>query len=168
MTADLIKEVTDIYPVKIMRVHGLDDDEAVAMVATEQMALQKINFQMFTEQDDFIDHLYLKPNICFIDYKLPGKLNGVQITKIITDQYPDCRVIMISALKDFEVIYQFHNEAKGHRWIMKGDDWKKFIDDLVFAIQDEIKILTQKIEIQSVIHQLREEERIYKESKTQP
>lgn len=135
-------------------VFGVDDDEIVEAKLIEQMRIHNIPFTMFRDADLFLKNLHRKPDIVFIDYRLPGALNGVELTKLVTTDNPDCKVIMISGIRDFDVLHSFHNEAGGSVWIKKGDNYD-FVKDLFFVIEDLIAYSKRKLVTQNLINALK-------------
>lgn len=147
-------------------IHGLDDDESVRMLLEEQMELNGVNnFRMFSDPEEFLKHLNAKPHICIIDYLLPGELTGLGITRIVIDQNSECKVIMMSGLKDFIVLRDFFR-AGGFDWVDK--DESHFQDELVKVVQKAISFIKAKLEFQQEIDEMREESRVRKKRKSLP
>ena len=56
----------------------------------------------------------LQPNVIVMDVRLP-KLNGIEATRIITDNYPNIRVLILSAYDDDSYVYPlFQAGASGY------------------------------------------------------
>jgi DNA-binding NarL/FixJ family response regulator len=50
-----------------------------------------------TADEVLVDYEKYAPDIVIIDYKLPGKKNGIQAAKEILIKYPSARVLIITA-----------------------------------------------------------------------
>ncbi len=46
-----------------------------------------------------------KPDIVLMDIELPG-MNGIQITKIVKDKYPQAEVVMVSVYEDSDLVFE--------------------------------------------------------------
>lgn len=129
--------------VGIMRVHGLEDNDAVVELFKHQMEINGIPYEIYDNQEDFLASLVRSPSICFVDYKLNGPMNGVDITGVITadNMLPDTKVIMISGITGdmaFDEARRFFNKCKGWRWVKKTDDHNEWIKEFMNVLQETI------------------------------
>jgi FixJ family two-component response regulator len=158
MTTEEIKDISQIYPINIL-VFGVDDDETIRMAVEEQMRINGIAIRMFSDGDEFRAHLNLRPHICFIDYNLTP-LDGNMLTEIVTKMNPECRVTMITGQPDdYQALWMFHNKCGGKHWLYKGEphEYKKFLHELVSVIEEDIRYVKTRLELQAELHQLKQE-----------
>ncbi|ALB28056.1 response regulator transcription factor [Companilactobacillus heilongjiangensis] len=87
---------------------------------------------------------YLKDNECDIvlmDIKMPV-LNGVEATKIIHQEYPNVKILILTTFNDYEYIFQaLKNGANGY--LLKDTDGKELIADVKKVYNNESIIGSQ-------------------------
>jgi DNA-binding NarL/FixJ family response regulator len=72
----------------------------------------------------------LKPNFIFLDINLPGSLDGLEITKMITQDNPEIKIIIISIHNEPAMIRRaLDNGAKGYLTKNSG------LDEMTAAIE---------------------------------
>jgi FixJ family two-component response regulator len=153
----IISETSEKYPVKIFRVHGLDDDEIVRQKTKQIFEMSNLTFEFFDDGADFMDKLSLMPEMCFVDYKIDGfHLNGNQITRTIVDTIPGCLVTMITGNKDRAVMKEFFTKSGGYDFIDKGNNYDWVDDELVPSLQKQILVIKQRLAEKAEIEQWRE------------
>jgi FixJ family two-component response regulator len=130
----------DINKIKILA-HVLEDDDAIVMLLEDQLKMNEVDYKIYTTDGEFLEAFHDKVHIAVIDFKPSNAtaLNGTQITKVIIDKNPDCRVMIITGLNDSmfncqNVIDFFH--SGGFRWLSKDDLFfkNKFTDFVQQAI----------------------------------
>ncbi|HKJ68085.1 MAG TPA: sigma-54 dependent transcriptional regulator [bacterium] len=84
-------------------IHIIEDDPQVRGLLSQ--VLKSGDRQIYTYQDgeEFLDRFpSLLIDIAILDYNLPGK-NGLQLMRIIKDQFPDVEAIMMTGVGDDQV-----------------------------------------------------------------
>ncbi len=82
------------------------DDEVLARKKLQSsINWEKLDFEvvaMFKDGEEAFEYLKENPvDVVLTDIKMP-KLNGVELSKIIYEQFPDTKVVIFSAYRDFE------------------------------------------------------------------
>jgi FixJ family two-component response regulator len=83
----------------------LEDDEDIIYLLDHLFKLNGfVDYKFFKESAEFVKCLNERVHICVIDYYLPGPLNGIDVMKVVLQQNPWCKIIMISGQDDPKVI----------------------------------------------------------------
>lgn len=81
---------------------------------TSAMATDKhcsFDIQSYTNANDCLRNLNSDTDIAFVDYYLNDSKNALDILKIIKQKCTDCRVIIISQVKNLKTSYQTMKEG---------------------------------------------------------
>ncbi len=86
------------------RVFLVEDDEIFAFLVENKLnKIDGIDLTTFQFGQDCIDELHAKPDVVFLDYSLPV-MNGLEVLRLIKDQSPSTRVVMLSGLEWQQVV----------------------------------------------------------------
>lgn len=96
----------------------LVEDHKIVREGTRQLLEQYDDINVVGEASDGEEAINiigkLQPNVIVMDVRLP-KLNGIEATRIITDNYPNIRVLILSAYDDDSYVYPlFQAGASGY------------------------------------------------------
>lgn len=96
----------------------LVEDHKIVREGTRQLLEQYDDIKVVGEASDGEEAINiigkLQPNVIVMDVRLP-KLNGIEATRIITDNYPNIRVLILSAYDDDSYVYPlFQAGASGY------------------------------------------------------
>ncbi|MBX2896674.1 MAG: response regulator transcription factor [Cyclobacteriaceae bacterium] len=95
-------------PVKIFLV----DDHKLVRDGIRAMLLSNISFKVAgtagTAAELFSQLNEVQPDICVLDIQLPGK-NGVEISRQLKDQYPQIKILILTAMKDDAPVKECRN-----------------------------------------------------------
>lgn len=86
------------------RVFLVEDDEIFAFLVENKLSkIDGVDLTTFQLGQDCIDELHAKPDVVFLDYSLPV-MNGLEVLRLIKDQSPSTRVVMLSGLEWQQVV----------------------------------------------------------------
>lgn len=121
----------------------------IKMIIADDQAIVREGLNLVLSFDDDIDIVfqakngqevidYLVDNECdmvLMDIKMPI-LNGVEATKVIHQQYPQVKILILTTFNDYEYIFQaLKNGANGY--LLKDTDSKELITDIKKVYQNE-------------------------------
>ena len=94
------------------------EDHKIVREGTRQLLEQYDDIKVIGEASDgeeAIDFIKeIEPDVVVMDVRLP-KLNGIEATRIITDRYPNIKVLILSAYDDDGYVYPlFQAGASGY------------------------------------------------------
>ncbi|PMD71336.1 response regulator transcription factor [Companilactobacillus nuruki] len=127
----------------------------IKMIIADDQAIVREGLNLVLSFDDDIDIVfqakngqevidYLADNECdmvLMDIKMPI-LNGVEATKVIHQQYPQVKILILTTFNDYEYIFQaLKNGANGY--LLKDTDSKELITDIKKVYQNESIIGSQ-------------------------
>jgi DNA-binding NarL/FixJ family response regulator len=128
--------------VKIMLVddHRIFRDGIVALLETED------NIEILSQASDGEELLAklktIKPDIVVLDINMP-KISGIEITGIMREEYPDIKVIILSANMDEETI--FNSIKAGAKAFLPKHATSKELIDAIFAIEKGDEYISKSI-----------------------
>ena len=84
------------------------DDHAVVRAGLRALLERRAGFQVVAEADTGEDAvakaLEYKPDVAVLDVRMPG-LSGIEACRKITDQLPECRVIILTSYAEDELLF---------------------------------------------------------------
>lgn len=87
-----------------IRVFLVEDDEIFAFLVENKLnKVEGVELSTFQMGQDCIDALGSKPDVVFLDYSLPV-MNGLEVLRLIKNESPDTRVVMLSGLEWQQVV----------------------------------------------------------------
>ena len=138
--------------------HALEDDELFVELIKEQFEMNNIrDYRFFTQAEEFILAFNERVHLCILDY-LPGAsdMSGLDVMKVVISTNPNCKAIMVSGYKDYEIVVDALNNGC-FRWVDKNKSNYKTL--LVEAIQQAIVFIKSKIEEREMYEQLKADSR---------
>jgi DNA-binding NarL/FixJ family response regulator len=110
----------------------LVDDHKIVREGTHQLLAQSSEIQVIGEATDGREAVDLAgkllPNVVVMDVRLPN-LNGIEATRIISNQYPGVKILILSAYEEDNYIFPLF-EAGASGYLLKTSSG----DELVKAI----------------------------------
>lgn len=91
----------------------------------------------FLNGEKCLINLYLKPDIVFLDQNLGG-VNGIEVLKIITANFPKTKVVMLTSTKSHQTIFEALSYG-AFDYVIKGDDELMFLDNVLGNIHQVSK-----------------------------
>jgi DNA-binding response OmpR family regulator len=90
---------TDKKPRQIRKVMILEDDQDILHLYKDFLRTKGLSVIVTstTADEAMDDYEKYRPDFVIIDYKLPGKKNGLQAAKEILMRYPSGRILMLTA-----------------------------------------------------------------------
>jgi two-component system, NtrC family, response regulator AtoC len=86
------------------RVFLVEDDEIFAFLVENRLSkIEGVDLSTFQMGQDCLDELHALPDVVFLDYSLPV-MNGLDVLRMIKDQSPSTRVVMLSGLEWQQVV----------------------------------------------------------------
>ena len=86
------------------KVFLVEDDEIFAFLVENKLSkVPGVELSTFQIGQDCIDELGGKPDVVFLDYSLPA-MNGLDVLRLIKEQSPATRVVMLSGLEWQQVV----------------------------------------------------------------
>ena len=113
------------------------DDQKFVQYKLQQMLSTEANFQIVGTASDgemaIAQVEALKPDVILIDIEMP-KMNGIEATKIISEHFPDCKILIFSSHEDREYVQKII-AAGADGYVLKSTP----AEDLVTAIYSVCK-----------------------------
>ena len=107
---------------------GLDIDVYVAKSATNAVRLlEKIKF-----------------DVVMTDIKMPG-MNGIELFKLIKENWPKCRVIFLTGYRDFDNLYEISG-YKDVRYLLKSEEDEVLISAVADAFEEIDKMMQSEMQ----------------------
>ena len=107
---------------------GLDIDVYVAKSATNAVKLlEKIKF-----------------DVVMTDIKMPG-MNGIDLFKLIKENWPKCRVIFLTGYRDFDNLYEISG-YKDVRYLLKSEEDEVLISAVADAFEEIDKMMQSEMQ----------------------
>lgn len=123
----------------------VEDNPAWSAVVEAKVG-SKYDKKLFTNGEEAVANLHLKPAIVVLDFHLEGKMTGLDTLKQIKKQLPDVHVIMLSAQEDVQTAVDLM-EAGAYDYVVKGDN---AVNRLKIALRN----LDKEAELQAEVVQL--------------
>lgn len=86
----------------------------------------------------------IKFDVVMTDIKMPG-MNGIELFRLIKENWPKCRVIFLTGYRDFDDLY----EISGHRevrYLLKSEDYEVLIANVAEAFQEINDMIISEIQ----------------------
>jgi HlyD family secretion protein len=116
---------------RTLKVLLVDDQKSIQMKLQEMLSSQ-VDLQVVGTADDGETAIAqiesLQPDVLLLDIEMP-KMNGIEATEIVSQRFPDCRILVLSSHEDQEYVQQAI-AAGADGYILKNAD----TSDLVMAI----------------------------------
>jgi FixJ family two-component response regulator len=155
MSNDLIEEINERYPINWL-IDLVDDNEAVVMLIEELLDFNGLkNRRKFDDpvlyEEELRNNPDINPHICIFDHLLKSRLTGLDLTIMMMKRNRECKVIMISALRDADVIEAFY-DAGGYKWV--NTNKPDFQHILIDRVQGAIEFIKNELERRHKLDQL--------------
>lgn len=87
---------------QIRKVMIVEDEQDILLLYKDYLKSKGhfVTVSSTTADEVLVDYEKYAPDIVIIDYKLPGKKNGIQAAKEILIKYPSARVLIITAYEN--------------------------------------------------------------------
>jgi len=126
----------------------VEDDLTIAMLLRQCIIDQNHEVIHFTNAEDCIGNVGLKPDIISIDYNLPG-MNGIELMQRIKQIDPSVLVILVSGQETKEVIVDAYEQGASE-YIIKNES-------LFANFSNKIKNLSSNVNLRKEIEILRDQ-----------
>ncbi|MFZ9942218.1 MAG: sigma-54-dependent transcriptional regulator [Bacteroidia bacterium] len=126
----------------------VEDDMAVAALLRHSLASQDHEIMHFTNAEDCIGNMGLRPDIISIDYNLPG-MNGIELMMQVKNIDPMVMVILVSGQESREVIVDSYRKGASD-YIIKNDS-------LNANFANAIENLAANVRLRKEVEHLREQ-----------
>lgn len=158
---------TKIYPQQVnILTYVLEDDADIIELLDQLFKMNGfVDYVFFNESEKFVLNLNERVHICVIDYSLGGKMNGIDILKIVLSQNPWCKVIMVTGNMNPKIVIDFVNNG-GFRFIPKNEP--DFNNSLVTYMQEAIAIVKMQLDTHQELKKFYEELKERKAQKSKP
>jgi FixJ family two-component response regulator len=155
MSNEQIELINEKYPINWL-IDLVDDNEAVVMVIEDLLDLNGLkNRRKFDDpvlyEEELRNNPGINPHICIFDHLLKSRLTGLDLTIMMMKRNKECKIIMISGLRDPDVIEAFY-DAGGYKWVNK--DRQDFQPILIDRVQGAIEFLKCELERRHKLDQL--------------
>ncbi|MFN9596263.1 MAG: response regulator [Bacteroidota bacterium] len=131
------------------RVFIVEDDLTVAAMLRHSIASQDHEIMQFTNAEDCMGNMGLRPDIISIDYNLPG-MNGIELMMRVKEIDPMAMVILVSGQETREVIVDAYHKGASD-YIIKNEslnaNFANAIDNLAanVRLRKEVEVLREQI-----------------------
>ncbi|MFM7176253.1 MAG: sigma-54-dependent transcriptional regulator [Bacteroidota bacterium] len=131
------------------RIFIVEDDLTVAAMLRHSIASQDHEIMHFTNAEDCIGNMGLRPDIVSIDYNLPG-MNGIELMMRVKEIDPMAMVILVSGQETREVIVDAYRKGASD-YIIKNEslnaNFANAIDNLAanVRLRKEVEVLREQI-----------------------
>ena len=134
----------------LIKIFVVEDDVFYSTLLSERLNMEdNIEVTVFSTAKEFLENLFLKPDIAVIDYNLPDK-NGLEILTAVKQKDESIACILLSGQKTVEVVVDSYNLG-AHRYIIKNEDAMvellKSIENIssTVALRKEVEVLQDQI-----------------------
>lgn len=132
----------------IPKIFIVEDNPMYAAAIANSLKEFDYEVKVFNNGTDLLNNLHEKPDIVSLDFMLPD-YTGMDLLKIITNNYPSVSTIMVSAQEELQnVVDTYNNGAKNY--IIKNDN-------AIVELKNAIKNLVANISLINEVEVLREE-----------
>ncbi|MFM8917417.1 MAG: sigma-54-dependent transcriptional regulator [Bacteroidota bacterium] len=131
------------------RIFIVEDDLTVAAMLRHSIASQDHEIMHFTNAEDCIGNMGLRPDIVSIDYNLPG-MNGIELMMRVKEIDPMAMVILVSGQETREVIVDAYRKGASD-YIIKNEslnaNFANAINNLAanVRLRKEVEVLREQI-----------------------
>lgn len=116
----------------------MDEAEQIGMVLHENGFP---NYRIFTASIPMLQNIDPAARIFIVDYRV-DKLNGLEVIEKIKQIVPHCYFIMLSGMRNYEIIEQFDNAVMRGKYITKGKaDTETRIIKFIREFIEDMKIM---------------------------
>ena len=105
----------------------------------------------------------VKVDVVLSDIKMPG-MDGIALYKAIKKNWPNCRVVFLSAYRSFDYMYELFSENTDIRYVLKSEEDNVIIDAVNRAFEEIDDLLRrrmaeeeQRILLEEAIQKVRQE-----------
>lgn len=96
-------------------------------------------------------------DVVLSDIHMPG-MDGIQLLKKIKEQWPECRVILLTGYSEFDYVYSAI-KYQGANYILKSESFDKIIQ----AIKDDLKYIEKRMKDKEILQKAEEQIKITQE-----
>lgn len=126
-----------------------DDADLIEVLAPMLESVPFVTAKFYHSSDEFLEDLNENVHLCLVDYKLPGKYNGIEVVSMVKSTNPWCKFIMISGIEDCDIVTEFFHRAgkdvTSNKYVNKNkSNYLQKIVQFTSEIIDEIKIELEK------------------------
>ncbi|MFM7080105.1 MAG: sigma-54-dependent transcriptional regulator [Bacteroidota bacterium] len=131
------------------RIFLVEDDMTVAALLRHSITAQDHEVMHFTNAEDCIGNMGLRPDIISIDYNLPG-MNGIELMQKVREADPMVMVILVSGQESREVIVEAYRKGASD-YIIKNDslhaNFANALENLSanVRLRKEVEVLREQI-----------------------
>lgn len=131
------------------RIFLVEDDMTVAALLRHSIAAQDHEVMHFTNAEDCIGNMGLRPDIISIDYNLPG-MNGIELMQKVREADPMVMVILVSGQESREVIVEAYQKGASD-YVIKNDslhaNFANALENLSanVRLRKEVEVLREQI-----------------------
>ena len=131
------------------RIFLVEDDMTVATLLRHSIAAQDHEVMHFTNAEDCIGNMGLRPDIISIDYNLPG-MNGIELMQKVREADPMVMVILVSGQESREVIVEAYQKGASD-YVIKNDslhaNFANALENLSanVRLRKEVEVLREQI-----------------------
>lgn len=131
------------------RIFIVEDDLTVAAMLRHSIASQDHEIMHFTDAEDCMGNMGMRPDIISIDYNLPG-MNGIELMMRVKEIDPMAMVILVSGQETREVIVDSYRKGASD-YIIKNEslnaNFANAIDNLAanVRLRKEVEVLREQI-----------------------
>ena len=83
----------------------------------------------------------IKFDVVMTDIRMPG-MNGIELFRVIKNNWPKCRVIFLTGYKEFDYLYEI-NEYKDVRYLLKSEEDSVIIQTVLEAFSEIRSMMTE-------------------------
>lgn len=123
------------------------DDELDILESLQEMFLYEVpvDIDVYTANSakkaiQLLDKM--KFDVVLTDIRMPG-MNGVELFKVIKENWPQCKVIFLTGYREFDYLYEI-NDYKDVRYLLKSEDDSVIIKTVLDAFNDIQKMIEQE------------------------
>jgi two-component system, NtrC family, response regulator AtoC len=148
----------------ITRIFLIDDDEMYSQIIRSAIESNDLfDVEVFHSGEDFLEKLAERPEICIIDYNLPG-ISGVDVLKHIKAYDPDIATVLLSGQDKVEVVVEAYNNG-ANNYIIKNENVIPELQNALKNLAKQIGLRKELLELKSQILDRNKYSRIIGESK---